>query len=168
MLRTVDEMAWDDAFLQDAAILVDVLEEHVQRGEPLNQPALDRLPFVRRDDARQQIVGKDALGALVVAVDREGHALMQERAVGILLAVAQIRRRQLEQAAMQRLVRLARLARSIEHLVVAVVECVSENRPSRPRTAPSGPITAHPTARAARWNFVNRNVAALHETEQCC
>ena len=124
MLRAVNEMARHDAFLQDPAVLVDVLQEHVQRGEPLNQSSLDRLPFARRDDARQQIVGKDALGALVVAIDGECDPLVQERAVGILLSVAQICRRQLEQAAMQRVVRLARLARSIEHLVVTVVECI--------------------------------------------
>ena len=49
---------------------------------------------------------------------------MQEGAVGILLPVAQLRRRELEQAAIKRLVRRARHARPIEHLVVAVVERV--------------------------------------------
>jgi hypothetical protein len=49
---------------------------------------------------------------------------MQERAVGILLPMAQIGRRQLEETAMQRLVGLSRRTRSIEHFVVALVECV--------------------------------------------
>ena len=34
-----------------------------------------------RDQPRQQVVGKDAFGALVAAVDREGDALVQERQV---------------------------------------------------------------------------------------
>ena len=71
----------------------------------LNQAPLDRGPLARRDDARQQIVGKDALGALIVAVDRERHALMQEGAVGILLPLPQVSGRELEQPAIQRLVR---------------------------------------------------------------
>ena len=76
----VDQLARHDAFREDPALVVDVLEEQVDRGQPLRQPALERLPLGGRDDARQQVVGKDALGALVVAVDREGDALGEERA----------------------------------------------------------------------------------------
>ena len=44
----------------------------------------------RGDQAGQQIVGEDALGALVAAVDGEGDALGEEGQVGRLLAALQL------------------------------------------------------------------------------
>ena len=74
------------------------MQEEVEGGDALDQPALDRVPFGGRDDARQQIVGKDAFGAARVAVDGEGDALVQEGEVGGPLPFFQLRRRQFEQA----------------------------------------------------------------------
>ena len=75
----VDQLARDDALGEDAPLVVDVLQEQVDRGQPLRQAALERVPLARRDDARQQVEREDALGALLVAVDRERDALGQER-----------------------------------------------------------------------------------------
>ena len=80
VLRAVDQLARHDAFREDAAVVVDVAQEQVERGQALRQAALDRLPLRRGQDARQQVVGKDALGAGLIAVDRERDALLQERA----------------------------------------------------------------------------------------
>ena len=100
------------------------MESVVDCANPLAQSALDGFPFAAGQDSRQQVVGKNALGALVVTVDGKGHALVQKCAVRILLATPELGGRQLEQAAMQRRVRLSRHACTIEHLVVAMVERV--------------------------------------------
>ena len=78
MAATVDEFARDDAIGEDAAAMVDIFEEEVERGDALGEAAFDFAPFVVRDDARQEIVGEDALGAFFVAVDGEGDALMEK------------------------------------------------------------------------------------------
>ena len=41
----VDQLARHDAVGEDPALVVDVLEEQVERGDPLRQPALDRVPL---------------------------------------------------------------------------------------------------------------------------
>ena len=58
--------------------MVDVFEKKIQGGNALGEAALDFAPFLVGNDARQQVVGKNALGAFVVAVDREGDALVQK------------------------------------------------------------------------------------------
>ena len=62
-------------------VVVDVLEKKVEREHALLEPLLDRRPFCRRNDARHQVEGEDALGALLIAVDGEGDALAQEGSV---------------------------------------------------------------------------------------
>ena len=44
----VDELARHDAFREDAPLVVDVAQEQVDGGEPLRQPALERVPLARR------------------------------------------------------------------------------------------------------------------------
>ena len=81
------------------------------------------------DEARQQVVGKDALGALVAAVDGEGDALGEEGEVGGLLAALQFVRRQAGQGFGQGAVVRAQLAAGLAHLVEGLVErIVSEER----------------------------------------
>ena len=61
--------------------MVDVLAEQVQRGHALDEPALDRLPLVGGDDARDEVEREDPLDAGVVAVDGEGDALVAKNAL---------------------------------------------------------------------------------------
>ena len=120
----VDQLARDDAFREDLALVVDVLQEQVEGEQPLRQPALDDAPLGAGDDPRQDVVGEDPLGAFVVAVDREGHALVQEGAVGGLLAVPPLGRRQFEQAVEQEAIGVPRRVAGGEHLVERRVELV--------------------------------------------
>ena len=78
--------------LENALLAVDVLQKQIQRHHALRQAALDALPFRVRKDARDQIEGKQALGAAAVAVDREGDALEQEGKVGQFAALLELRR----------------------------------------------------------------------------
>ena len=82
----VDQLAGNDAVFEDPAFVVDVFEEQVQRRDALGEAFFDPCPLRARDDARQQIVGKDALRAFVATIHREGDALVQEAQVGGLLA----------------------------------------------------------------------------------
>ena len=53
MLRALDDFLRDDPFLQDALVVIDVVQEHVQRRDALDEAALDMLPLLLRDDARE-------------------------------------------------------------------------------------------------------------------
>ena len=124
VLRAVDQLARHDAFREDAAVVVDVAQEQIERGQALRQAALDRLPLGGGEHARQQIVGKDALGPGLIAVDGERDALLQERAIGVALPLAEIVRRQFQQAIEERAILRARLSARFEHLVEAVIELI--------------------------------------------
>ena len=75
------------------------------------RPLFDLRPFIGGNDARDQVVGEDALGAFFAAVNGEGDAFLEEGEVGGLLAFAQFFGSQAEQRALQRLIVLARNAR---------------------------------------------------------
>jgi hypothetical protein len=109
---------------QHLAGAVDVLQEQVEGGDALGQAALEDAPLGGGDDARDQIVGKDLLGALAAAVDGEGDALVQEREIGGRLALAHLARPHGLEAIEQGLVLRPRLALRVEHLVVGRAEGV--------------------------------------------
>ncbi len=73
------------------------------------------------DDARQQVMREDALGALVAAVNGEGDALVQKRHVGGLFLAAHFFGGQAQQQFVQRAIVLARLALRVEHLIECAV-----------------------------------------------
>ena len=93
MLGAFHHFLRDDAFLHDPLIVVDVVQEQIQRGDALDQSGLDVLPLSPRDDARQEIEGEDALGALVVVVDRKSDALVEKGLRSQRSACARVRRR---------------------------------------------------------------------------
>ena len=78
MLRPEDIVGRDDAVLEDLLIVVDVVQEEVERRDALDQPLLDPPPLAVGNDPRHQIKGEDALGSLIVIVDREGDAASHE------------------------------------------------------------------------------------------
>ena len=121
----VDDAAGNHAVLDDLPLVIDVLEEQIERGDALRQAALDDVPVTGRHDARQQIVREDALGRLVAAVDREGDALVEEGQVRLLLAAQQLLGRQLQQLLVQLAVVTARLRLAVEHLVEGLREAVA-------------------------------------------
>ncbi len=86
----VDQPRVDHAVAEDELLVVDVLEEQVERGEPLHQALLDVLPLVGRDDARHRVHRPDALDAFFLAVDGEADAVLEHRQVGHRLAAAEL------------------------------------------------------------------------------
>ena len=94
VFRAIDEIARHHAVVQDLAVVVDVLEERVERHDSLLQAALELVPFRPRHDARQQVGRDNLLRRLLVAIHRERDALMQERALAHLLAQFELVHRQ--------------------------------------------------------------------------
>ena len=68
----------DDAVLHDFLLVINVVQEKIQRRDALRKPALDVLPFLRRDDARQHVERENLFRALRVAIDVERDALPQK------------------------------------------------------------------------------------------
>jgi hypothetical protein len=73
----------------DFAIVVNIINEQIQRRDALLQPALDRLPFAGFNHARHDVERPDLFGARLMAIHREGDAQVQERPFGIALAALQ-------------------------------------------------------------------------------
>ena len=129
VLAAIDQLARDDAVVEDFGVGVDIAQKEIERGDALREAALDAVPLLRRDEARQQVVGEDALGALVAAVDGEGDALGEEREVGRLLAALQLIGGQAGQGFGKGAVVRAHFAAGLAHLVEGLVErVVSEKR----------------------------------------
>ncbi len=122
MFAAIDHLARHHAVGQAAAFVVDVAQEHVERGDALRQSLLDGLPLGAGDDARQQVVREDAFGALVAAVHGKGDALVQKRHIGGLLFAPHLLGGQPEQQLIQRAIVLARLALGIEHFVECAIQ----------------------------------------------
>ena len=85
-----DHFGGNGAVLEDFLVVIDVVDEGVERVDALLEAAFDAVPFVRRDDARDQVEGEDAFGAGGVAVDVEGDAQLQQQALGGVLVAEQL------------------------------------------------------------------------------
>ena len=70
-----DDLFRDDAVPQNILLVINVVEEKVQRRNPLNETALHFVPLVSRDDSRKQVEWENSLRPLVVVIDCEGDAL---------------------------------------------------------------------------------------------
>ena len=82
VLAAVDELARNDAVVEDFGVGVNVAQEEIERGDALREAALDAIPLLRSNQARQQVVREDALRAFFAAVDGEGDALGEKREIG--------------------------------------------------------------------------------------
>ena len=80
-----DQPFGHDAVANDLLIVIEVVDEQVQRVDPLLQTPLDARPLVELDDPRQDVERPDLLGAGRVAVDVEGDAHVQQGQIGRLL-----------------------------------------------------------------------------------
>ena len=115
--RGAQDLGRDDAVLDDPLLVIDVVNEEVERADALLQAALDEAPFRRRDNPRHEIERKDPLGSGVVAVDAEGNAHVQERAFRRLLATKEFAVGQSFDELAERARRRPRLAVGVEHLI---------------------------------------------------
>ena len=70
---------------------IDILQEEIQRREPLDDPSFYAVPLGRSDDAGNNIERKNTFDAGIVAVNGEGDPLVQEKFVRKLLFLLQRR-----------------------------------------------------------------------------
>ena len=124
MLGAVDHGAGHHAVLQHPPVIVDVAQEQVQRLDALGQARFQPRPFRPRDNARDQVGGNDPLGGLVVVIDGEGDALMQEALLAGLLAAVQFLQRQGGQPRVHRRIGRARRTVGCEHLVIGAAQFI--------------------------------------------
>ncbi len=92
MRRFPDELLRDHAIAQDVLLVVNVVQEKIERGDPLGQAAFHQVPFAPRDDARDEVERENPLRALVVVINRKGHALAEKTRRGQVAFPREIRR----------------------------------------------------------------------------
>ena len=68
------QVARQHAVTQDALAVIKVVQEQVDGGDPLDHPALDMCPLGRRDNARNDVEGKDTVDRILLRIDGEGDA----------------------------------------------------------------------------------------------
>ncbi len=89
-LRLEDQLLRDDALAEDAAVVVDVVEEEVERLDALEQTGFERLPFRGGDRPRDEVEGENLLDAAAIGIDGEGDALIDEDEVGAGAALLEL------------------------------------------------------------------------------
>jgi hypothetical protein len=92
-LRVVQDLVGgDDAGPDDVLLVIDVVQEAVQRRHALDQALFQMGPLARRDDAGNQVERDQALGARTVlvlgAIDREGDPHAAKDHLGFLTPAA--------------------------------------------------------------------------------
>jgi hypothetical protein len=115
--RAEDEIGRDLALAEDPLAVVDVVQKGVQREHALNHAALDVIPLGARDHARDEVEREDPLEALLLAVDREADALVEERRVDRVAPGRELVDAELGELLGEHAVVMPRLARRLEHLV---------------------------------------------------
>jgi hypothetical protein len=113
-----NNFAGHDAVGKNAAFVVNVAQEKIERGDALRQSVFDVGPFRAGDDAGQQIVGKDSLCSLFAAINGESDALIEKREVGGMLAAADFLGWERGESVEQRPIMLAGSSRAVERLEV--------------------------------------------------
>ena len=118
VLGLLDVEAWDDAILEDALVVIDVVEKQVERHDPLGEAGLKVLPLARRHDPRDRIERENPLGTAVVVVNIEGDPLTQEIQLGAGLAREEIPRIDVAEAVLQRAAMRPHVTIGGEHFIV--------------------------------------------------
>jgi hypothetical protein len=133
--RRLHDLGGDDAVLEDLLIVVDVVDEFVQRMDALPESPFEPVPFLGANDARHEIERKRALGPGSVAVHVEGDPELHQDPLGRLLTPLELTVAQRADRFEEKLRFGPRPARVVEHLVVepAGVVALDLHLWSRPR-----------------------------------
>jgi hypothetical protein len=83
LLVDEDLVSRNPSSLQDLLAVIDVGEESVDRRDALDQSLEQLAPVLGRDDPRHHIRGDQALGAALVAIDRERDPGTTEDQIGL-------------------------------------------------------------------------------------
>ena len=108
-----DQLGRNDPVLEDQPLVIDVVNEEVERANPLLEPALDPVPLGGGDQPGDRVERDDPLDALLAAVDRERDPLLAHRQVGHLVAPLELVGAELDQPLVEGRVVRPRGARAI-------------------------------------------------------
>ncbi len=86
----VEQLGGEDTVSDDPSIVVDVVDEVVQRAQPLGQTTLDEAPLVTVDQARDDVERPRPVDVLAVAVDGERDSHREDLEIGHPLALAHL------------------------------------------------------------------------------
>ena len=87
--RTQHDLPRNHAVTQDPLVVIHIVDEQIQRPDPLLQPALNPRPLRGRYDSRHQIEWENPFRTLFVPIDIEGDPQLQKRAFRRVLALRQ-------------------------------------------------------------------------------
>ena len=118
-------MLRQDAFAHHPTVMIQIVNQHVERGNSLPQPALQCSPLVAADDARYDVEGNNTLVPLRIAVHVERNAELHHGPVGRPLAADQVVRRNIADTLEERLAIRPRRAEGIEHFVKKAVGLIA-------------------------------------------
>ena len=89
--RAVHQLGRDDAVLDDALVVVEVVDEQVEGAEPLDEAGLESVPLVGGDDPGDDVERPGPVDARVVAVDLKRHPDPSDLLVGGSLSIDSVR-----------------------------------------------------------------------------
>ena len=93
--RFAEQLARNDAFVDRCLIVIDVIDEHVERADTLLETSFDAGPFCRFDDSWNNVEWKDLLSAAGVAINSEGNAHAVQSSLDRFLTFSQNTKRQI-------------------------------------------------------------------------
>ena len=88
--RGRDDVLGHDAVGDNPPIVVEVVDEMIERREPLHEAALDPRPFRGLDRARDHVERPRAVDVLTFGVDGERDAHFRDRALGVALTLGEL------------------------------------------------------------------------------
>src|SRR6266568_2701945 len=148
----IDNLARHHPIAQDFLVMINVVNEQVQRVDALLETLLDPAPFGGRNNPRQNIEREDFFHSRLLPIHVEGDAHLQQRSFGCPLAIKDFVFRQGLQGVEQAARRCAWPCRRSEHFVEELADFVIVEAHKSTCTRPTdtqGRITtgdqAHPT-----------------------
>ncbi|RMS07809.1 hypothetical protein ALP75_202816 [Pseudomonas syringae pv. actinidiae] len=108
----------NDPGLDDALVVIEIGQKHVQRLDALNAATLDNPPLAGRNAARNGVERNKPLGPLFIAIQRERNARAVKQQIGFAPALSQKLGRRVTQPAGKLPIVRANYTASVVHLVI--------------------------------------------------
>ena len=97
--------------------MIDVVEEQIERRDPLAQSSFDMLPFVRRNNAWDKVERKNALSSFLIVVNGESDTPAQKCVIGRRPLFLEVLERHSSVTVKQSLVMPTNIFGRLKHLV---------------------------------------------------
>ena len=116
--RTLQHLAREYPVFDDVLLVIQIVDEQIERGQPLLEPFLDRIPLEAAHHARDHIERPCAVDIAGFAIDREGDAHRHDGCLYRLATGQKLFCGQRVQIVKQRLRRRPRLQLRVQQLIV--------------------------------------------------